>query len=91
MRHEDRPRVTRDHVRMPRELRWPQATVRDFLTSAVVDDNGPVACTYLTQRAQIGAAGLAEFRPPPTGWRVDSGIAAFGPAGQPPTSTNTGL
>jgi hypothetical protein len=30
----------------------PQTTVRDFLSSAVVDNNGSVACAYLTARGR---------------------------------------
>jgi hypothetical protein len=144
-------------IRVAREG-TPQATVRDFLTTAVVDNNGPVACTYLTQAAQVSAAGtrpgvapgcdiffndagltlgglqvqsnadlnqlsyrvvprgadrlvevghggqrisfllrpadaagLAEFRPPPTGWRVTSGIAVLGSGRQSFTPGNRGL
>jgi hypothetical protein len=35
----------------------PQATVRDFLTSAVVNTDGVTACSYLTERAQLSFEG----------------------------------
>jgi hypothetical protein len=41
----------------PRAQGTPVATVRDFLTAAVVDDDGQTACTYLTARARVDFEG----------------------------------
>jgi hypothetical protein len=41
----------------PRPRTTPIATVRDFLTAAVVDTNGQTACTYLTAEARVDFEG----------------------------------
>jgi hypothetical protein len=41
----------------PRPQRTPVATVRGFLTAAVVDNDGESACAYLTARARVDFEG----------------------------------
>jgi hypothetical protein len=49
--------VTGSVFAAPRPQGTPIATVRGFLTAAVVDDNGEAACTYLTARARVDFEG----------------------------------
>jgi hypothetical protein len=49
--------VTGSVLAAPRPQGTPIATVRGFLTAAVVDDDGEAACTYLTARARVDFEG----------------------------------
>lgn len=46
------PAVAAHNTRLSRQ-HTPEATVRDFLTSAVVNNDGFTACRYLTSRARL--------------------------------------
>jgi hypothetical protein len=65
----------------------PQLTVRDFLSAAVVDNDGVTACPYLAPRARISFEGHSPANPTCETFFGGAGLSAGSPSSRTTTST----